>query len=365
MTLSGCATLAGSERFAQRFPAAARDFFRVVQGLVWSNLGVGTHRGAPDAATDSRYAEAITRSVLGGINVIDTAANYRCMRSERAVGEALRLIADHGVGREEIIVITKGGYIAWDSAPPPDPAVQIEARYLRRGLCGADDVVGARHCLAPNFLHEAVEQSLRNLRLETIDAYLLHNPEEQAMALPREKYRTRVAKAFEALEEEVRRGRINCYGVATWASLRAWPGDAGHCDILELLRIAEEVAGAAHRFGVVQLPFNLAMPEAMLRPNQRSRQADDRRTVLEVCRAEGLAVMASVPLAQSQLAGQRFEALAALFPETASSAQACLQFARSAAGITTAVVGMTNAAHVRQNLELVGVPCRSDMAAPV
>ncbi len=60
---------------------------------------------------------AIVDSVLtGGINVIDTAINYRYMRSERVVGAAIKyLIENHGFSREELFVSSKIGYLPEDS----------------------------------------------------------------------------------------------------------------------------------------------------------------------------------------------------------------------------------------------------------
>lgn len=60
---------------------------------------------------------AIVDSVkTGGINVIDTAINYRYMKSERVVGAALRfLLEKEKIGREELFVCTKGGYIPEDA----------------------------------------------------------------------------------------------------------------------------------------------------------------------------------------------------------------------------------------------------------
>ena len=38
--------------------------------------------------------------------------------------------------------------------------------------------------------------------------------------------------------------------------------------LVELVRVAEGVAGSGHHFRVVQLPYNLAMPEAYAQPTQ-------------------------------------------------------------------------------------------------
>jgi aryl-alcohol dehydrogenase-like predicted oxidoreductase len=52
-----------------------------VRGLPWlklSSIGVGTYMGADDDDTDEQVVSATLLSVARGVNVIDTARNYRC-----------------------------------------------------------------------------------------------------------------------------------------------------------------------------------------------------------------------------------------------------------------------------------------------
>ena len=48
----------------------------------------------------------------GGVNVIDTAINYRYQKSERTIGAALRYLIDKGYKREELFICSKNGYIS-------------------------------------------------------------------------------------------------------------------------------------------------------------------------------------------------------------------------------------------------------------
>ncbi len=60
-----------------------------------SSVGVGTYIGAPDDATDFHMYDGVKASVLSGaVNVIDTAINYRYMKSERTVGAAMKTLVD-------------------------------------------------------------------------------------------------------------------------------------------------------------------------------------------------------------------------------------------------------------------------------
>jgi len=67
-----------------------------------STLGYGTYMGDPDDLTDYLMYDAIKQSVLsGGLNHIDTAPNFRYMKSERTVGKILTTLdSKYGVTRD-------------------------------------------------------------------------------------------------------------------------------------------------------------------------------------------------------------------------------------------------------------------------
>jgi len=55
---------------------------------------------------------AIIESVqTGGLNVIDTAINYRGQKSERVIGAALRYLIEQGYNRNEFFICSKNGYL--------------------------------------------------------------------------------------------------------------------------------------------------------------------------------------------------------------------------------------------------------------
>ncbi|PYX22331.1 MAG: hypothetical protein DMG82_14910 [Acidobacteria bacterium] len=115
--ISGFATPEGTARYRQRFPQLSEaEFFRHPEHVpaareLWrSSLGLGTYLGEPDDAADAAYTEAILLALRSGINVLDTAINYRHQRSERNIGAALtQLIATGDVQRDEVFVCTKAG----------------------------------------------------------------------------------------------------------------------------------------------------------------------------------------------------------------------------------------------------------------
>ncbi len=347
--IPGSATAAGTRRYADRFtgrlPAA---HFRTLDGLGCSTVGIGTYLGPEDAATDVLYQDAIARALELGLNVIDTAVNYRHQRSERAIRTALATVVGKGtVRRDEVVVATKGGYVAFDGAVPRDPRAWFTATYLEPGILGPDDVVGGSHCMTPRYLRDQIERSRANLGLETLDVYYLHNPEAQLEEVERPEFLRRVRAAFEALEAAVREGTIARYGTATWNGYREEPRASGYLALEELVGAARDVGGPDHHFQVIQLPYNLAMPEAFTRANQPVR--GELVSTLEAARRLGIYVMASASIHQGQLTRNLPPSVAELLPGFATDAQRALQFVRSTPGIGTALVGMKSVAHAEEN----------------
>ena len=334
--LPGSATAQATARFAERFPAAkAAGFYRVAQFLTVSNIGIGTYLGEMDEAIDRGYREAVTASLAGGVNFIDTSLNYRNQRSERAIGIALKEAIGGGlVRRDEIVVCTKAGYLVPDAIP-------------QAGL-SASDIVGRMHCLAPVFLSDQLSRSRENLGLETVDAFYLHNPETQLSHVSQDEFYNRIRAAFSFLETAAGQGRIRFYGAATWNGFRVAPQSKEALSIERLAGIANDLAGADHHFRFIQLPMNLAMPEAF------ANQVDG-NSVLAVAARSGITAIASASLLQARLAAGLPREIRDQMPGAQTDAQCAIQFARSTPGITTALVGMSGAKHVHENLALANV----------
>jgi aryl-alcohol dehydrogenase-like predicted oxidoreductase len=311
--IEGRATPEGTDRFRRRFqPLDAAGHFRRTSGGLWlSSIGLGTSQGALDDETDARYEAAIRRALELGCNVFDTAISYRDERSERALGRALAESFAAGVAaRDEVFVVTKGGLQGEDFA-------------------------------------SQLASSRPNLGLQTIDLYLLHNPESRLAALPRPELEARLEAAFAELEAAADRGEIGAYGVATWEGLRVAPADPGH---LGLARLA---ALAGPRFRAIELPLNAALPEALVAPTQ---ELDGVRVpVLAAARKLDLTVLTSGSILK-RLGYPLPAEIAEVFGDLATDAQRALQFTRSAPGVTVALAGMGQSAHVEENLAVAALP---------
>ena len=350
------ATLVGTARYRQRFQnVAGENHFRPEQNLWLSSIGIGTYLGNPDALTDEKYVAAITRAVELGANVIDTAANYRFQRSERSIGQALKkLTTELGYGRDEIVICTKGGYLPFDGAAPRDVRAYVEETFVAPGIASFSDIVGGSHCMTPAYLQNQLDQSLQNLNLECIDVYYIHNPESQLGAVSDDEFYQRLRQAFEMLEGNIKAGKIRMYGVATWNGFRQPLESAGKHSLPRMVALAEQVGGESHGFRFIQLPFNLAMPEALLLQNQKL-DSGEPVTVLEAAAALGVTVVASASMLQGRFAQGLPDAIREPLGALATDALTAIQFVRSTPGITTALIGMSSVKHVEENLQLVHI----------
>jgi aryl-alcohol dehydrogenase-like predicted oxidoreductase len=338
----GFATPEGASRYAKRFPQAeAASFFNTVEGCRVSSLGMGTYLGGIDDATDRSYIQAALAALRGGINFLDTSLNYRHQRSEKCIGAAIAELLESGeIQRDEFFVCTKAGFLV----PGAIPAEVLSPA----------DIAGNMHSMAPAFLRDQLARSRRNLGLETIDVFYLHNPETQLAYVSPGEFERRILTAFETLESLADEGQIRFYGTATWNGYRAAPDSSEALSLEKLVALARQAGGPGNRFRFIQLPFNLAMVEALSYPNQAVN--GQRRPVLEAARHFGINVVASASLLQSRLCGHLPEALVERMPGACTDAQRALQFVRSAPGIAVALAGMGRPEHVAENLGLAAIP---------
>ena len=168
--ISGFATPAGTRQMADRF--ADRTFNLLGRtGLCVSRTGFGCYRVNAGNVT---HATALAKALDSGINLIDTSANYADGGSEQLVGQVIAdSIAKGGLSREQVVVVSKGGYLQGDNW----------TLHRRREAAGRPftDVIllkeGLAHCIHPDFLDDQIGRSLDRLGLDVLDGYLLHNPE--------------------------------------------------------------------------------------------------------------------------------------------------------------------------------------------
>ncbi|HEX8361193.1 MAG TPA: aldo/keto reductase [Longimicrobium sp.] len=204
---------------------------RKIGSLTVSVVGLGCNNFGP--RLDAEETRAVVHAALdAGVNFLDTADIYGKGLSEEYVGRAL------GPRRAEVVLATKFG-------------MKMDER--RRGA-------------HPDYIREAVEDSLRRLGTDRIDIYQLHTPDP---SVP-------IADTLGALDELVRAGKVVEIGCSNFS--------------VEQLREARDAAPGA-RFQSVQNEYSLF-------------HRDPEESVLDECARQGLAFIPYFPLASGLLTGK-------------------------------------------------------------
>lgn len=330
-TVDGTRSFLGSNHFSKR----ETPWFDT------SPIAIGTHLGERDLEDSLLYRDAIHTALSHGINFIDTAINYRGMRSERDIGIVLTtLIKEERITRDQVIVSTKAGIIPGDVEAKLVPTDYLQKVLLEPGIIQESDlniVEHQRHVLTPSYFEFAIEQSRKHLNLDTIDIHYLHNPSISQTVLGPDEFYKQLGPLFAFYEEQVEKGNIRHYGMATWDDLLVDPDHPEYISLEKVVQVAKSVAGDDHHFHFVQLPFNKRMNQAEMVKNQAVN--GEWLTPLQAIEALNLYATISAPLAQ-----------ATLFDES-QKASDFLQYVLDTPGVFAAMVGMKRAAHVQENIK--------------
>jgi pyridoxine 4-dehydrogenase len=235
-----------------------------------------TGRGVWGAPADREECKRVVRRAVElGVNFIDTADAYGPFVSEELIAEALFPYPD------DLVVATKAGF----SRPGPN-------RWDPDGR--------------PEHIREAVEGSLRRLRLDHIDLYQVHIPD------PKVPYAETVG-AFRELQQA---GRVRRVGVSNVS--------------VEQLRVASDIVDVVS----VQNRYNLT----------------DRASepVLEACAREGLAFIPWYPLATGKLGGESIERVARRRGLTPM--QVGLAWLLQHSPVTLPIPGTSKVSHLEENV---------------
>ncbi len=250
--------------------------------LTVNRMGFGamrlTGQGIWGDPSDREAAKGVLRRAVElGVNLIDTANSYGPEVSEQLIADAIHPYPD------DLVIATKGGL----TRPGPGD-------WQRDGR--------------PESLREALEGSLRRLRLEQIDVYQLHAVDPQVP----------IEDSVGALAELRQEGKIRHVGLS-------------NVDARELATAREIVPVVS-----VQNRYSLA----------------DRHSegVLEVCERDGLAFLPWFPLAVGRLAESsgRLGQIAESRGNTAAQVALAWLFRRSPA--MAPIPGTSSAAHLEENV---------------
>ncbi|MGB5867264.1 MAG: aldo/keto reductase [Arcobacteraceae bacterium] len=340
--------------FAKKF-SHYKDFFIQSNDLVFSKLGLGTFKSEPYKEENYvfHYIEAVKEAVKNGINLIDTASNYRYGQSEREIGEALQeLFDEQEVRREELIICSKGGFIQLDYPFPKNPYTWIEENIIETKLASKEDIELDQHCMTPDYLEWSCKQSLAKLGVESLDIYYLHNPEMQLSKLGEKQFYKQIESIFKRFEKLANEGLFKYYGVAVWNGFTKL--DLELLSLEKLVECAKKVGGKNHRFKYIQTPFNMAKTDIYTQLTQKVK--DSRCSLLQAAFRLDIGVISSSSFLQMNIFKKSFSPETGVVLDSSmtlnSDVQLALQFVRSTPGIISSLFGSKVPVNIKSNCEI-------------
>ncbi len=288
--IPGATTIEGTSSLAQRHTSRSYNLLGKT-GWKVSPAGFGCYRVATGIQT---HFEAMVYALGNGINLIDTSTNYTDGSSEQLVGQVLaHMISEKGLRREQVVVVSKVGYLQGQNYVLSQERKSQGRPFHELVPYGK----GLEHCIHPEFLEDQLNRSLERLGLETLDLLLIHNPEYylgwatkngRDIEDARKVFYQRIQNAFEHLEEEVSRGRIQGYGISS-NTFTISMDDREFVSLERVCHIADQVSAQNH-LRVIQFPMNFYETGAVLEENQKSG-----RTLLDIAREKQLGVLINRP----------------------------------------------------------------------
>lgn len=247
-----------------------------------SRIGFGAMRvfwAGPD-----RARAVLRRALELGVTLIDTADVYGSGQSELAIADAL-----HPYPRD-LVVATKGGQTEVDGTARPN--------------------------CRPEHLRAACEDSLRRLRLETIDLYQLHNPDPE---VPLE-------ESLGTLTELQEEGKVRRLGVSN------------------LFGEQLERALAAAPLVSLQNLYNL-----------RDRTSEQE---LRICERNGVAFVPYFPLGAGSLAADGAHVARVAAAHESTPAQVALAWLLARSPVMLPIPGTTSVEHLEENVAAATIELR-------
>ena len=360
--IKGFASSEGTKKFRDNAIKKGKSYlhFKEFDDLILSSIGMGTYLGDLSKEDDIDIENALYESVKShAINVIDSAINYRAMKSEKSIGRSItRLVNDGIISRDEIFVSTKNGYITNDGDYPMlDVWEYIQRMYISTGIIKAEDISSGYNVLNPAYIEKCIERSRFNLKLDTLDLIYIHNAfESWNQDVSKNKFFDMLSKVFEVYEKFRSKNKIRYYGMATWTCFRVGEENKEYLSLDEVYNIAKSIGGVDHGFRFIQLPYNLAYSEALFLKNQNVGN-EKKLTILEAAKRLKIGVFSSVPLLQGKLIQTKIPD----YSETLTDPiMKLLQIIRSSPSIIAPLIGQKKMDHVNKNNKISEIPPLSE-----
>lgn len=292
-------------------------------GLKVSEIGIGTmvHAGHFGPMEDEESVRAIETALELGVNFIDTSDAYGMGYSEELLGRVLQHRKEHP------ILTTKGGNKRLGSPPERD--------------------------FSPSYLSNALENSLRRLKRDLIDLYLLHNPTLDVI---------RNGEALEFLERQREAGKIRFFGVSinteeeALAALEDGRSDAIQIEYNLLVQWPEDkvfpIAMEKNVGIIARVPLRRGLLSGKFNPDSSFPEGDVRRFLF-----------AGDVLAKELAKVEKLRFL--IKGSVTSLVQAAIKFCLSHPAVSSTTPGMRNAQQARESISASGEPLPEEDLAMV
>jgi aryl-alcohol dehydrogenase-like predicted oxidoreductase len=229
-----------------------------------SKLGIGTYRMNKNNQT---HICSLQYAIENGINLIDTASNYQFGSSEELIGECLSKNQ-----RKNAFIISKAGYVNGND-------INVFAKVLDnpRTIKINDSFL---YSIEPSFLEAQIYATLKRLKTDYIDGFLIHNPEHYFdIQNNNQKYiYEHLNESYSFLEKMVKKGVIRYYGISS----NELPKNK-----IDLQKIINENNNFPN-FKLAQFPYNLI-------ENEASKKIKD-ESLISFCKRKDILTFGNRPL---------------------------------------------------------------------
>lgn len=251
--------------------------------LMVSPICFGSLRLTPE---NGIYKETLYQALHSGIHFIDTSGAYGNGASEIVIGEALNDYLAHNPSQKNSIVLcTKMGVV--QGATLQEMQMRSQLGHQIPGSYKLSERTS--YCLTPEYIESQLTLSMRRLQTEKVNLVLLQNPEHLLKILKsKDNFKAYLKRAFEHLEVEVSKGRIDHYGISSSAFLKKEIA-SDYLNLQEVLDLAQSIT-KKHHFSVLQVPFNLFETTPLFQPNQ------NKKTFFEAAAGYDLGILTCRPL---------------------------------------------------------------------
>ncbi len=250
-------------------------------GIMVSPIGFGSLRLTPE---DGIYRETLYKALQSGIHFVDTSGTYGNGASEIVIGEVIReYLSEEPEQKDSIVLCTKMGLVQGSTLQE----IKKQKKINQEGCYRISEKLS--YCLTPEFMESQISLSIRRLQTDKVHLVLLQSPEYLIKLLHTKKaFKQYLKRAFEHLEVEVTRGRIDHYGISSSAFLNK-DISKNFLNLGEIFDLARSIS-EDHHFSVVQVPFNLFETSALFIQNQ------ERLTFFEAAGKHDLGILSCRPL---------------------------------------------------------------------